>query len=76
MTGAERACELLKVLRGMWLTKTQIAKHLDLRVDKVGEWVDEWQRQGLLDVRLGPKPARGPQPAEYTLSPCWIGGAR
>lgn len=76
MTGAERACEMLKTLRGAWLTKRQIAKHLELRPDTVAEWVDEWQRQGFLDVRLGDKPARGPAPVEYTLSPCWIGGAR
>lgn len=76
MTGPEKACELLKALRGAWLTKAQIGRLLGIKIESAGEWVDEWQRQGVLDVRLGDKPKRGPQPAEYTLSPWWIGGGR
>lgn len=72
----EFACELLKLLRGMWLTRAQIAQELGIKVDTASEWAEEWQRQGLLDVREGAKPARGHAPKEYTLSPCWIGGAR
>ena len=73
MTNAQLSCELLKHLRGVWSTRRQLAVDLGVRVSKVSHWVEEWQRQGMLQVREGKKPSRGHPPKEYTLSDWWIG---
>lgn len=76
MTNPDIACELLKLLRGTWMDRKQIADWLGVKLPKASHWVDEWHRQGMLDERDAPKPARGHAPKEYTLSARWIGGDR
>lgn len=69
------ACELVKLCRAMWLTAPQVAEAVGWSVETAARWCREWEAQGILVSRPGPKPARGIAPKEFALSAQWGGVA-
>lgn len=70
------ACELLKLLRGTWMDRAQLADELGVSRNRCDRWVAEFERQGLLVQRDGPKPAKGYAATEFSVAAEWVGVAR
>lgn len=76
-SSCELGCELLKLLRGQWLTRTQIAKEMDSTPLGLNPWLKAMLEHGLLVERLAPWPGRpGLSVTEYTVAPVWLGAGR
>lgn len=74
MKGPEFACDLLKLCRGRWVARTEIALELDVKQDLSDRWVEEYERQGILIRRTSETKGRtGFAPQVYTLAPEWGG---
>ena len=73
MNAAEKACEVFKMLRAEWRSCNQVASELGIRADSAADWIAEYERQGLVISREGPKSARGPAAKQYRLAPEWGG---
>jgi len=69
------ACELFKVCRSFWLNVGQVAEQVGWSFETADRWCKEWEAQGILVSRPGPKPARGYPAKEYALAREWGGVA-
>jgi len=76
MKKAETVCELFKLLRVQWRTRTEVARDLGMSASTAGDWVDELAANGmLLERQRSGGSSTGPAPAEVCLSPEWGGKA-
>lgn len=76
MTKAETVCELFKLLRVQWRTRTEVARDLGMSASTAANWVDELAANGmLLERQRSGSTVTGPAPAEFCLSPEWGGAA-
>ena len=66
------ACELLKLLRGAWMDRAQLADELGVSRTRCDRWVAELERHGLLVRRDGPKPAKGFPATEFSVAAAWV----
>lgn len=74
----DNGAELLKLLRGQWMTRYAIEKELQWGADTVTRWVWNLEEHGLLVAReAGPAQQKGPvlPVMEYTVAPVWGGVA-
>lgn len=73
---ARLSCELLKVMRSRWLTRSELEAELTLHEGTVARWVTEYETHGVLVGRPRPKASphtTGRASIEYSLSPQWGG---
>lgn len=76
--GPDMAAELLKLLRGRWLTRHGIKRELNMSEVTVRRWVLAMHDNGLLIDRPA-EVKRGPVATdvrEYTVAPAWMGEQR
>lgn len=70
---AGRACELLKQLRGQWLTRTELADELGIEGSTCLWWLREFRDNGIVISRdRAVWHGRGRRPKEFTLAPEWV----
>lgn len=73
----ETGCELLKALRGRWMTRNQIANEMECATQALLPWLTVMQEHGLVLQREAPRQGWPDQTVtEYTLAPAWIGAGR
>lgn len=66
------ACELLKLLRGTWLDRADIANEMGISRNRCDRWVAEFERHGLLVRRDGPRPFKGVAATEFSVAAEWV----
>lgn len=71
LRAAAVGCELMKLLRGMWLDRAQIAEQLDVSRHVAEGWCEELTAHGILVERK--RPTSGAWAREFTLSTDWVG---
>lgn len=73
LRAAAVGCELMKLLRGMWLDRAQIAEHLGASRSTVDAWCNEMTEHGILVERK--RSSSGAWARKFTLSAEWGGNA-
>ena len=73
MTAAQRACEILKLLRDQPMSAPELALELGIKSDPTRVWLREMADNGLLVTAQGPCNKSGPYPQVFWLSPQWGG---
>jgi DNA-binding IclR family transcriptional regulator len=68
-------CDLMKLLRGMWLSRAEIQGETGWPESAVNAWCEEMESQGMLRSASAKRvPGQwGPAPRVYTLSARWGG---
>lgn len=73
MPPAVRAADILKALRGRWLTPHELAEELGMSTVTTYHWLKDFAACGLAAARPRPNYGRaGRTPKEYSLAPEWV----
>lgn len=73
MTGADRFCEMLKLLRSDAMSSRQLAEEIGAGEDRTMARLKDMEARGLLCSGVGPKSPRGSPPTVFWVSPQWGG---
>ena len=75
----DKGADLLKLLRGRWVTRYVIERDLGWGSETAKRWVQHLEEHGFLVSRVAsPTQQKGPvlPVVEYTVAPAWVGEAR
>jgi hypothetical protein len=73
LTAPNMAAELLKLLRGQWMTRHAIVQEMGLHRQRCNLCVEGLHANGLLIARPAAVRRGGFDVLEYTVAPAWMG---